>query len=495
MNDVSPILLESVQKYFDMWFYSDKEVKKIYKKVRNGNATFKEMKRFSECAGSILCRALEATFTAENLPDGKLYQNIAEKVITPMLEQNHELISEVCGYVGDDLNRAARIGTNTVTAVFNADKAETVAQIAANCGEIKPGNKAAQLVENATMSMVDDFIQANLEFQKKLGLVPQIQRIYHGRKNRCEFCASLQYTGEYKGPGMPSNIFQRHRDCRCTLIYKPQKGPYQDPWSKAEKDDYHNLVAEQRKHLTELDKMSPGERRLARNARAREKRRSQYSPAEWSERKAQQKIIAENRAAGKEYRPLLTEYEGIPQKWKNERINKENLLDTLEKVNPKYKDAIEEYLRGTKYDYTHNCTNCVVAYEMRKRGYNVTACSAGENRRLRNKPFSAWKDGIIESTSGKGVDDIRGFFLGKKDGTTVEIAVEFPATMWYNKPKGHVFVAEKIDGKVVFIDPQIGKILDESIFEDVIDNKTQFMRIDNLDVSDRGVSACKLVKK
>lgn len=277
MNDVAPILLESVQKCFDKWFYTDREVKEIYKKVRKGTATFKEMKRFSERAGTILVESLKATFSADKLPDGKLYQNIAEKVITPMLEQNHGLINEVCGYVADDLNKAARIGTKAVTAVFNADKAETVAQIAANCGGIKPGNKAAQLVENATMSMVDDFIQANLEFQKKLGLVPQIQRIYHGGKNRCEFCASLQYTGEYNGPSMPSEIFRRHRDCRCTLIYKPQKGPYQDPWSKAEKDDYQKLVTEQRKYLTELDKMSAGERRFERNAKARAQRRSQYS--------------------------------------------------------------------------------------------------------------------------------------------------------------------------------------------------------------------------
>ena len=262
MNDVAPILLESVQKCFDKWFYTDREVKEIYKKVRKGTATFKEMKRFSERAGAILVEALKATFSADKLPDGKLYQNIAEKVITPMLEQNHLMINEVCGYVADDLNKAARIGTKAVTAVFNADKAETVAQIAANCGEVAPGNKAAQLVENATMSMVDDFIQANLEFQKKLGLVPQIQRIYHKGKKHCEFCASLQYTGEYKGPGMPAEIFRRHRDCRCTLIYKPQKGPYQDPWSKAEKDDYQKLVTEQRKYLTELDKMSAGERRF-----------------------------------------------------------------------------------------------------------------------------------------------------------------------------------------------------------------------------------------
>lgn len=329
MNDISPILLESAQGYFDMWFYADKEVKEIYKKVRNGTATFKEMKRFSERAGDILVESLKATFSADKLPDEKLYQNIAEKVITPMLEQNHGLINEVCGYVADDLNKAARIGTKAVTAVFNADKAETVAQIAANCGGVVPGNKAAQLVENATMSMVDDFIQANLEFQKKLGLTPQIQRIYHKGKKHCEFCASLQYTGEYKGPGMPAEIFRRHRDCRCTLIYKPQKGPYQDPWSKAEKDDYQKLVADQRKYLTELDKMSAGERRLERNAKARAQRRSQYSPSEWADRKAQQRIIAENRAAGKEYR-AITQEKILQEKRQNTETRKRKLKETEE---------------------------------------------------------------------------------------------------------------------------------------------------------------------
>lgn len=338
MNDVAPILLESVQKCFDKWFYTDREVKEIYKKVRKGTATFKEMKRFSERAGAILVEALKATFSADKLPDGKLYQNIAEKVITPMLEQNHLMINEVCGYVADDLNKAARIGTKAVTAVFNADKAETVAQIAANCGEVVPGNKAAQLVENATMSMVDDFIQANLEFQKKLGLVPQIQRIYHKGKKHCEFCASLQYTGEYKGPGMPAEIFRRHRDCRCTLIYIPQKGPYQDPWSKAEREDYQALVSEQRKYLTELDKMSAGERKLERKAKARAQRRTPYGPEEWTSRKAQQIIIADNRASGKEYR-AITQEKILKKNDVQKRIRKER-TESLVSVEKSTKNAI-----------------------------------------------------------------------------------------------------------------------------------------------------------
>ncbi|MDO4834543.1 MAG: hypothetical protein Q4A40_05855 [Bacillota bacterium] len=338
MNDVAPILLESVQKYFDMWFYADKEVKKIYKKVQNGTATFEEMKRFSERAGYILNKALEAVFTADKLPDGKLYQNIAEKVITPMLKQNHELISEACGYVADDMNKAAGIGITAVTATFNAGKAETVARIASNCNGVKAGNKAAQLVENAVMSMVDDFIRVNLEFQKELGLAPRIQRIYHGGKNHCEFCASLQYSGEYNVPEMPDGIFRRHRSCRCTLIYSPQKGQYQDPWSKKESDDYSKLVSEQRAYLSELDKMSPSERKLARNARKRVQRRSQYSVSEWADRKAQQRIIAENRAAGKEYR-AITQEKILKEKDVQKKIRKER-AESLVSVEKSTKNAI-----------------------------------------------------------------------------------------------------------------------------------------------------------
>ena len=246
------------------------------------------MKRFAEMAGDILSEALDKVFTSGDLPDGKLYQNIAEKVITPMLQQNHSLVNEVCGYVMDDKNAAAKIGVKAVTAGFNADRAEKIAQIAANSGGVKKGSKAAQLITNMSLSFVDEFIQANADLHKDLGMVPQIQRIYHGKPGGCGFCEDRIYSGEYRDPDMPEGIFQRHRDCKCTLIYEPQKGKYQDPWSKREASEYEQLVSDQRSYLTELDKMTPAERKLARNARARELRRSKYSASEWSERKTMQ---------------------------------------------------------------------------------------------------------------------------------------------------------------------------------------------------------------
>lgn len=288
MNDVSPEILEAVKKQFDKEFYSNTKIKKIYEKVRKGKASFSEMKTFAEMAGDILSESLDKVFSSGDLPDGKLYQNIAEKVITPMLQQNHSLVNEVCGYVMDDKNAAAKIGVKAVTAGFNTDRAEKIAQIAANSGGVKKGSKAAQLITNMSLSFVDEFIQANADLHKDLGMVPQIQRIYHSKPGGCGFCEERVYSGEYKGPDMPEGIFQRHRDCKCTLIYEPRKGKYQDPWSKREASEYEQLVSDQRSYLTELDKMTPAERKLARNAKARELRRSKYSASEWSERKAMQ---------------------------------------------------------------------------------------------------------------------------------------------------------------------------------------------------------------
>lgn len=288
MNDVSPEILAEVEEYFDKAFYANEKIKRIYAKVRKGRASFAEMKNFAEMAGDILSEALEKAFSGGKLPDGKLYQNIAEKVITPMLQQNHSLVSEVCGYVMDDKNKAAKIGVKAVAAEFNAERAVTIAQIAANTGGVPKGSKAAQLITNMSLSFVDDFIRVNADLHKELGMVPKIQRIYHGGKETCEFCDERAYSGDYKGPDMPEGIFQRHRDCKCTLVYEPQKGIYQDPWSKKEAAEYERLVSDQRQYLTELDKMTPTERKLARNARARELRRSKYSAAEWSERKAMQ---------------------------------------------------------------------------------------------------------------------------------------------------------------------------------------------------------------
>ena len=62
--------------------------------------------------------------------------------------------------------------------------------------------------------------------------------------------------------------------------------------------------------------------------------------------------------------------------------------------------------------------------------------------------------------------------------------------IWKDSLEGHVFIAEKEKKKIIFLDVQSGHIYDETIFEDAEENKTRFWRIDNIETSDRGITAC-----
>ena len=53
-----------------------------------------------------------------------------------------------------------------------------------------------------------------------------------------------------------------------------------------------------------------------------------------------------------------------------------------------------------------------------------------------------------------------------------------------------MFVAEKIKGDVLFYDVQSGSTLSGDFWERVEEEKTLYWRIDNIEPSDRGITAC-----
>ena len=166
---------------------------------------------------------------------------------------------------------------------------------------------------------------------------------------------------------------------------------------------------------------------------------------------------------------------GIPRKWK--QIETDD--DAVRNANPYRYDRNKE-------GYDKNCPNCVCAYEMRKRGYDVIARPATKNHYLQRYPETAWVEPEIIHTHGNGYDDILRIMNAEAAGARFEIAVIYKNV----ETKGHVFVSEIIEGKVVFLDPQNGTEITKKFFEYVKDNETRIWRIDNLEVSDRGITAC-----
>lgn len=160
-----------------------------------------------------------------------------------------------------------------------------------------------------------------------------------------------------------------------------------------------------------------------------------------------------------------------------------DLKRDLEAVNPNYELGAQ---------WQENCQRCVPAYELRRRGYDVTALPriSGEETdesSLPVSPFRVWKNPEIISCSGDGLEDIRENMEKWGDGARAEISV-----VWNKTNSGHVFVAEQVNGETRFYDPQNGSADVSDYFKMVEPGSVQLCRIDNLDVTDRIKECCKV---
>ena len=160
----------------------------------------------------------------------------------------------------------------------------------------------------------------------------------------------------------------------------------------------------------------------------------------------------------------------------------------LAAVNPNYSAGVE---------WRINCQRCVGAYEMRRRGYDVTAkprpMTAGRpdpSDELPNRNSAGgWPhmfDGAtLESCASNSGDGTRKkvdvLMESYGDGARAIVRVE-----WQKKygGGGHVFIAERRGDKTVFIDPQNGRLDCSGYFTRVKKNGTYCIRVDDKPFTD-----------
>lgn len=158
--------------------------------------------------------------------------------------------------------------------------------------------------------------------------------------------------------------------------------------------------------------------------------------------------------------------------WKTQpECNRTNITLNLNKTNPNYSPNTE---------WSVNCQRCVPTYEMRRRGYDVTAYPKSDpNDYLCRHPFEVWEAPDVVHTSGTGQQTIVDKMTEWGDGSRAQVVV-----VWRGVPSGHTFIAENDHGVVRFIDPQTGDEDVSRYFNRVENNHTMFCRIDDLVPSD-----------
>lgn len=86
MKDVAPELLEKLNKTFGQKVAIDPQIRSYKKKLEAGKLAERDCALYIRKVVSIASASVTDVMKPKNLPDGKLYWNIAEAVIVPFLK-------------------------------------------------------------------------------------------------------------------------------------------------------------------------------------------------------------------------------------------------------------------------------------------------------------------------------------------------------------------------------------------------------------------------
>ena len=234
MVDVVPSLLVDIDTAFQTHTMADRTLARVSAKIRDGTATQIDGHTYALRLGKDASKALQDVLTAENLPDGKLYYNIATRTVIPTLEKNQGLINEAASNIQTAIDLKSKIRLKSIQPKFPKERINGLIDkmTAADIDLADALKWLAEPIVNNSEAFYDDFIRENAEFRHDAGLKTIITRIAESKA--CEWCKDLEGTYEFGyADTMPDDIYKRHEFCRCTVTVTSLKDrTSENVWSK-----------------------------------------------------------------------------------------------------------------------------------------------------------------------------------------------------------------------------------------------------------------------
>ena len=231
MSDITPGLYAVINADFTDSVANDTNLAAILADIDAGKATHAATYRLASIIGKHASSALQAHIVTDDLPDGRLYFNIAEGTVGPVLRRSHSLVTGAGQQVQRALNQRARIGINPIIPTLDENR---LRDLLYKLGAAESFDNVAWLlgapIQNFVESVADDMVRENVEFHARAGLGPKIRRV--AAPGCCEWCDAL--AGTYDYDSAPADVYRRHERCTCNVEYDPSDstGMVQNVWSK-----------------------------------------------------------------------------------------------------------------------------------------------------------------------------------------------------------------------------------------------------------------------
>lgn len=228
--DIVPELLENIKKDFSKKVSQSSKLKNIAKLISKGNATYSDANEYAIELGELLAKSFNRFITVESLPDGKMYYNIAERILNSTLSNNHKLVSIATSEIQEKLNVKSGLKIKGIKPALSQDRIDGIINRVSNEIDFEEVQWIlGEPIVNFTQNVVDDAIKINAEFHSKSGLSPTITRTVD-RADACAWCKEV--SGVFKYPDVPDDVYRRHDRCRCKVEYDPGDSKRQNIWTK-----------------------------------------------------------------------------------------------------------------------------------------------------------------------------------------------------------------------------------------------------------------------
>lgn len=224
MEDFVPELWDKITQLFNERYNASGTIKDIVARI-GSNASYSLAQEYARETSSILSGVLQNVLTADALPDGKLYYNIADRTIRPAMEGLREMVLNESIDVQRFINEAAGISFEPITP--NADNSKIknlIDRVSANNDREQSLEEVRFLFDENTMdgyaqSVVSDTLKANEEWQRGAGYFTQVRR--YSASGCCEWCDSV--SGTYVNGNTPPDFWRIHDNCNCEFDYRVGK--------------------------------------------------------------------------------------------------------------------------------------------------------------------------------------------------------------------------------------------------------------------------------
>lgn len=220
MEDIVPSLLEKIEKDFKAKVDADNEISRLFTKFDDGKGTLHDVSLYARRLGDLLSMSLQENLTEDALPDGKMYYNIADRILNPMMRQNFNLTMEQALTIQKLIDAKSGIGLEPISADFPESRVKQIIDSLTEDTEFEVIKaRMGEPVANCSHSFADDFIKANALYREKAGMRTYLKRTLVG--GACPYCVRL--AGTYDYGDAPDDIYKRHDSCRCTVTFYSEK--------------------------------------------------------------------------------------------------------------------------------------------------------------------------------------------------------------------------------------------------------------------------------